>query len=531
MPYKDVHAQRLYQAQLMRKRRAEAKSRRDLGAPVDWPAAPAEAVAEWSRTTLKVPPGHPNAGEPMELPPFGVAFLADALTHSESALLVARKNAKSAVVGIYVLARLVGPLRTPGYRAGIVSVNREKASELWRQCEEIAAASGLEGLRFWRAPRAITSSTGRVDVLSADRSAGHASGFDDAIVDELGLLKERSRDLVNGLRSSVSARGGRFIALSITGDSPFTREMIERADDPSTAVHLYAAELDAALDDEAAWYAANPGLGTVKSVEYMRDASRRALASPPDQASFRAYDLNTPQDPSREMITAATDWASCTVQEEELPARDGPVCVGFDLGGSSSMTCAVAVWPRSGRMEAWGAFGSIPELADRSKADGQGNLYVRMRLRGELAVFEGRVTPAAAFLQDIAARLAGEDVVAAGADGYRRAEAIDALAAAGVQWPMHWRRQGPGATADGSADVRAFQRLVLARKVRVKESLLLASAIAESSIRRDVNGNPALDKSRANGRIDALSAAVIACGLAERVLAHPEPGLLYAIAG
>ena len=43
---------------------------------------------------------------------------------------------------------------------------------------------------------------------------------------------------------------------------------------------------------------------------------------------------------------------------------------------------------------------------------------------------------------------------------------------------------------------------------------LMAMAIAESSVRYDVAGNPALSKQRHLGRIDALQAGVIAVGLA-----------------
>ena len=80
-----------------------------------------------------------------------------------------------------------------------------------------------------------------MDILSADKSSGHAAGFDDAIVDELGLFAERDRALVSGMRSSTSAKDGRFIALSILGDAPFTRELVDRADDPAVALHLYRA--------------------------------------------------------------------------------------------------------------------------------------------------------------------------------------------------------------------------------------------------------------------------------------------------
>ena len=217
MPYKDIIKRR----EAVRKSKAKARAAR-APKPVklpSWPADSAGALAKWSRDVLKVPAGHPRAGDPMILPAYGVAFLRDALTHRESLLCLGRKNAKSAIVAVYLLARLVGPLRVPGYRAGVCSVNREKAGELKAQMEDIALASGLTGLRFLRspAPGRVESATGTVDILSADKSAGHASGFDDAIIDELGLFQERDRALVAGMRSSTSAKDGRFIACRSRG--------------------------------------------------------------------------------------------------------------------------------------------------------------------------------------------------------------------------------------------------------------------------------------------------------------------------
>ena len=56
----------------------------------------------------------------------------------------------------------------------------------------------------------------------------------------------------------------------------------------------------------------------------------------------------------------------------------------------------------------------------------------------------------------------------------------------------------------------------------------MASAISESAIDFDALGNPRLDKGRARGRIDALSAAVIACGLAALVENRPRRRWRYA---
>ena len=71
--------------------------------PMPAPADPVGALAAWSQNTLRVPPGHPLAGQPLTLPEYGRRFLVDALQARESLLLMGRKNAKSAA-----RARVVG---------------------------------------------------------------------------------------------------------------------------------------------------------------------------------------------------------------------------------------------------------------------------------------------------------------------------------------------------------------------------------------------------------------------------------------
>ena len=145
--------------------RAYRAKRRTVSAPAPavippFPSDPAGELARWSRNVLRVPAGHPQAGQPLELPDYGVAFIRDALAHRESFLCIGSKNAKSAIVAVYLLARLVGPLRTAGYRAGVCSVSREKAGELKAQMESISVASGLEGLEFRRSPAARARTVG-----------------------------------------------------------------------------------------------------------------------------------------------------------------------------------------------------------------------------------------------------------------------------------------------------------------------------------------------------------------------------------
>ena len=90
---------------------------------------PGQVLADWARTTLIIPTGHRNAGQPFVLPEYLVSFLDDAATHAESLLCIARKNAKSAAIAVYALARLCGPLVVPGWRGGCLSISKQKAGE------------------------------------------------------------------------------------------------------------------------------------------------------------------------------------------------------------------------------------------------------------------------------------------------------------------------------------------------------------------------------------------------------------------
>ena len=517
MPYKDPQAQRLANRERQRRYRQRQREAKRGAAVLAFPVPedPVGALVAWSRDVLRVPVGHPLAGRPMELPGFAVDFLRAGWTAHESALCIARKNAKSAICAVLALGFLVGPLRQPGWRGAVASVSKEKAGELRAQIEAIAVASGLEGLTFRRAPYPgmVQSDTGSLEILSSDRTAGHSSSFDLVVVDETGLMPERSRDLLAGLRSSVSAKEGRTIHISVRGDSPLYAEILTN---PATVAHVYMAPEGCELDDEAAWRAANPGLGTVKSRGYMRAEVERIRGVPTDEPSFRAYDLNQRLDPTREMVCSPDDLRACFV--EDLPPRAGPVYLGLDFGEATSATACCAIFPHTGRLETWMAFGDNPPVGERGKHDDAP--YPAMVERGELRLYPGRVVHPDVFLSDVQTDLAGCRVRAAAADSYKDSEVRDFLDRAAVRWPIDFRRVGAG--KDGGADVRAFQRLVLNGKFRLLPNLALVTAISKSTLRRDANGNPGLDKSTSRGRIDVLAAAVIAAGLAAPAFDRPK---------
>ena len=119
------------------------------------------------------------------------------------------------------------------------------------------------------------------------------------------------------------------------------------------------------------------------------------------------------------------------------------------------------------------------------------------------------------FLVDVADYLGDAEVVGFAADRYRQAELVDALQDAGLHWPCEWRGQGAG--EHGQFDCRAFQTWVKRGDLLVVHgALLLTAAVTQSRVRYDSNATPAIDRSRARSRIDALQAGLLCIGLAER---------------
>lgn len=531
-PQTSTPPKRPSRAAYFRERRARLKAEAALGisparGSAERRSADAAETVEWIEANLRVPTG-PLAGKPFRVPAWQREWLQGALQPGvqEAGMSVGRKNGKSGFIAAVFLAHLVGPRNLPDWRGVVASLTGPVAKELRDAVELTAHASGLgPQLQLYRSPapgRILGRRGSRLDFLAADKASGHALGADLALIDEAGLLPERRRELWNALYSCISGREGRFWCISIQGDGPMFEEMAAREGSKGVYFRKWFAPPECELDDEAAWAAANPGLADgIKSIAYMRATAARAVEAPGNEMAFRAYDLNQPVDPEREVIVGLDAYRKCLTPD--APELEGDVVVGIDLGSSDSMTCAVALNPETGAILVRGAFADTPPLSSRARRDRMGSLYDRMVREGELTLYGGRTTPVVDFLRDFFLAV-GEraTILALGLDRHRRAEATDAFEKAGIPpRRVYWRGTGAAAFADGSHDVRAFQRRVLDGRLALSGSTMLEAAIASSVLRYDGAGNPALDKAGNHARIDALSAAVIAAGLAE--LVKPAP--------
>ena len=513
-------------------------------------ANPAKAIARYAKRFLVVPPGHRNTGKPMVLPAFFRAFLDDAMQMdaTEAGLFCARKQSKSGCIAATLIAHLdtiSGPFPDlRGWRAGVLSISRAKAYELLAQIEAIAVASGIDyhkalrpnGIRAYRtpAPGRIVSPAGTVEIESADRGAGHSSGFDVAIIDEVGLLLERHRALVAGMRSSTTAKSGKFMALSIWGHGPFVPEMVARRADPGVVVHLHQSDPDLPIDDQANIRLANPGITDgIVDLKHLLSEAKRVTRTGNDLPFFRAHHLNLPGSPTAEMVATVDDWRGCEHDDLDAvaPRNDGRVVVGLDLGANRSFTAAVAIWidELPARVECWCACPSVPSLDERGQRDAVGGLYERAHARGDLLVLTGRVTPISEFLRRVCMSLAGQKVVALGTDRFRRQDGTAALDSAGAKWPRVWRGAGRGERADGSADTRAFRDVIANTEIAIKPNQMFRLAIEQATVTTDGLGNPRIEKLSEHNRIDLVQAGAIAAGLMQKFRTRRKPGPSFVV--
>lgn len=367
---------------------------------------------------------------------------------------------------------------------------------------------------------------GLARVIAADGKSILGGAPTLAILDERAAWEREKGDaLENAILSGLGKRDGR--ALIISTSAPDDANTFSRwLDEPPPGTYVQEHRPDPGLppDDLASLLIANPGAaeGIGPSAEWLTAQAHRAIARGGSAlSSFRNLNRNERvASDDRSVLLTVDEWLGCEVSPDDLPPRDGPVVLGVDLGGSRSMSAAALYWPDTGRLECVGAFPSNPGLADRGQADGVAGRYVEMRDRGELMTMGDATVPVGRFMSDVVAKLDGQAPAAIVGDRFRHAEFLEALRDAGLdRVPMIYRGFG---WKDGSEDCERLRCAVFDGEVQAVPSLLLRSAFADAITLVDPAGNHKLAAGRSTGRIDPVSATVLAVAQGIRMRRAPS---------
>ena len=507
-----------YQREYMRRRRAAKKGK---VRPVRPSGLASRIVADLQ--ALKITEGR-HRGEYFDVLRWQESFVEGVAANTTAALTVARGNGKTTLVSGIAISAIKGALSRPRGEIVLVASSLKQARIAFRHVLFfMPEIRHRKNRKRWR----VIDNSHQAEI--EDRTTGvvlKAIGSDPdkahGLAPSLVLADEPAKWLSGGreMYAALETAGGKqvddkFIAIGTRpkSENHWFSELLLGGESVYTQIH--AADKDDPDFAETTIRKANP------SYDHFPDLSKKlwieaakAKRGGNNLAMYRALRLNlgTPEIAEKEMLIEAADWKAIT--SGNPPPRKGPVAVGVDLGGGTSMTAVTFYWPESGRLEAYGAFPARPDLEERGKIDYVGQRYLQMFELGELRLYPGKATNNARFLTDMAELIAGEELLGVAADRYKALDLEQAIEEASLGWKVDWRVVGRG--ANGSEDVRAFQAEVLAGHMGVAPSLMMESAISESVLHWDTNRNPALNKARSRGRNDALQAALLAVGMGRR---------------
>lgn len=173
-----------------------------------------------------------------------------------------------------------------------------------------------------------------------------------AVIDELAAIK--NRDIYDLIKQAMGARCQPLLFCITTNgfvrngifDSQYEyARKITYGEEKNNRFLPFIYELDDASEwhNEDMWLKANPGLGTIKSVDYMRQMVEKATADPSFKPTVLVKDFNIPQ-------TGESAWLSYEeLNNEEISKLKFDYCIGgFDAADSVDLNAAKAICMRPG---------------------------------------------------------------------------------------------------------------------------------------------------------------------------------------
>lgn len=504
-------------------------------APELTPGELARAIVEFSRY-LRVGEGD-LVGQPLELLPFQLDFIARAFPADRrirrAILSLARKNGKTALVAVIVLAALMGPLARPYGEVISAARSKEQAGQVFRYARKILEVSRLLHRVIVRESKMEIEDTltGVVyHATSADARRNHGSAPFLVIHDELGQVRGPHDALYDTLSTSLGAYAEALeivIGTQAATDADLLSLLIDdalRGGDPGTVCVLHTAPPEADPFVEETWRMANPALGVFRSLEDVRGLADQARRIPAKEASFRNLVLNQRIDANAHWLSAPV-WAINQRPCDVSLFEDGRLVYGgLDLSLRTDLSALVLVCQDdAGDVHVlprfWTPGATLKDRALRDRAPFE--LWAK---QGYLTVCQGNYvsySEIADYLLEVGRRYR---VQAINFDRWRMRELLRELERAGERSdgiPFTPRRDADEgfeelvhcaqSFRDMTPALEAAEELALDGRLRCGGNPVLAWNVSAAAVTWDAAGGRKLDKRQHNGRIDGAVALVMAC--------------------
>ena len=277
--------------------------------------------------------------------------------YKELLLIVARKNGKStlaAAIGVYLLVAD----GEPGPEIYSAATKRDQAKIIWAESVSMIKKSPALAKRCKCLVSTIRCkfNDGSFSPLASDTNNQDGLNIHGALIDELHAVKDKNTYDV--LVDGMSAREQPLCIITSTAgtvrDNIFDIKYDEGANivagygdpegyhDETILPVIYELDKRAEWTKPECWAKANPSLGTIKSVDQLKDKVNRAKANPLYVKNLLTKDFNVRETATEAFLTFEQLNNESTFDIGELKPRYA--IGGVDLSATTDLTCATIIF-------------------------------------------------------------------------------------------------------------------------------------------------------------------------------------------
>ncbi|MBX9669386.1 MAG: hypothetical protein K2X93_17305 [Candidatus Obscuribacterales bacterium] len=391
-------------------------------------------------------------------------------------------------------------------------------------------------------------------VLSHDSKDKDGLNMHGMSADEIQQYNDSDAHVVRILHTSTSTRTQslefEFGTMGVeSGDVPFWKRRYDEAKavlekpelDPTLFPLIFECPPGGDIWEEKNWFIANPSLGKVKTVEYMRSEASKAKLNPLDEGEFKRLELNISTSSQESWIPLDT-WEACkdvAFNRESVPA-DRPCFLALDYAEVRDFVALQEVFPPYHLDKDWRVLSNfwLPELRLATREKTEKRPYMAWVNQGFLRHTPGSVIDREIIFEYIIKTWYHRNIKGIAFDPYhlkvfedeikklakRLYEQGDISEECYYFWAqdrkpedhlfVEWRQVIPSM----SGPTKEFEKLVFLGadgKYGLKHdgNPILRFMVDCTIMERDSNGNKKPDKKRSTNRIDGVVASIMGVGL------------------
>ncbi len=472
---------------------------------------------------LSVPEGA-HAGRRLVLRPWQRQLFLECFDDPELRRIIisfSRKNSKTAMAAMILLATIVGPLARLNSQIYSAAQSRDQAGIVFGlACKMYQMTPELAGLCILRESKKeiFCPSTGVLyRALSADATTAYGYSPRMTIHDELGQVIGPVSELYDALETASGAQDAPLsiiISTQARTDSDLLSLLIDdglSGRDPTTKVFLWTTDETLDLDDPAGWAQSNPALGDFLNATEFAALAQRAKAMPSFEPAFRNLNLNQRVASDGHFLSPSV-WKLNGAAPDEAAFEEYDTHVGLDLGARQDL-CAAVLSSADAKGDVhimpyfWTPEGTLRSRAERDKAP-----YNVWKDAGQLIAVPGvsiDYAYVAQWLVDLnkKCRIASIRFDRWRVDELKRE--LNRLGYEGDKVADLMVEHGQG-FRDMAPAIDRVEQLALQGKLRHGMHPVLTWNVSNAVITSDPAGNRKLDKSKRTGRIDGAVALLMA---------------------